>query len=104
MADPSIVLQVFRLLTANQDLEEAVLQGVTGMLISLLILCSLTVLSAEKIHLLLADFRVHFLFGSVGGRFVSDFIGIFVFWEIIQVTNKLFQEVDDVWWDYFKLT
>ena len=55
MVDPSIVLQVFRLLTANHDLEEAVLQGVIGMLISLLTLCSLIVLSVEKIHLLLAE-------------------------------------------------
>ena len=55
MADSSIVLQVFRLLTANHDLEEAVLQGVIGMLISLLMLCSLIVLSVENIHLLLVE-------------------------------------------------
>ena len=34
MADPFIVLQCFRLLIGNYDLEEAVLRGVTGMLIS----------------------------------------------------------------------
>ena len=50
MADPSIVLQVFCLLTANHDLEEEVLQGVIGMLISLLMLCSFIVLSLEKIE------------------------------------------------------
>ena len=55
MADSSIVLQVFRLLTANHDLEEAVSQGVIGMLISLLMLCSLIVLSVENIHLLLVE-------------------------------------------------
>ena len=55
MADSFIVLQVFRLLTASHDLEEAVLQGVIGMLISLLMLCSLIVLSVENIHLLLVE-------------------------------------------------
>ena len=34
MADSSIVLQFFRLLIGNHDLEEAVLSGVNGMLIS----------------------------------------------------------------------
>ena len=33
MADPSIVLQVFRLFTDSADPEKAVLQGVIGMLI-----------------------------------------------------------------------
>ena len=34
MADPSIVLQFFRLLIGNHDFEEAVLSGIIGMLIS----------------------------------------------------------------------
>ena len=34
MADPSIVIEFFRLLIGNHDLEEAVLSGVIGMLIS----------------------------------------------------------------------
>ena len=55
MADPSIVLQVFHLLTANHDLEEVVLQGAIGMLIFLLMLCNLIVLNVKKIHILLAE-------------------------------------------------
>ena len=70
MADSFIVLQVFRLLTANHDLEEAVLQGVIGMLISLLMLCSLIVLSVENIHLLLVEvFQGWFSFWFEGWTF-----------------------------------
>ena len=55
MANPSIVLQVFHLLTANHDLEEVVLQGVIGMLILLLMLCNLIVLNVKKNHIFLAE-------------------------------------------------
>ena len=49
-------------------------------------------------------FGVDFLFGLGDESFISDFNGIFVLWEIVQVTKKLFQEIDDIWWDYFKLS
>ena len=97
MADPFIVLQCFRLLIGNYVLEEAVLRGVTGMLISSLF-HSLIVSWVWKIHLLLAEvfqgWFFFFFFSSTNEPLVSDLINIFVFWEIIQVTNKLLQEID----------
>ena len=76
------------------------------MLISLLF-HSLIVSGVGKIHLLFEEvFQgcFYFLFGSVDEPLVSDLIDIFVFWEIIQVTNKLLEDINDVWWDNFKLT
>ena len=44
-------------------------------------------------------FRIDFHFSSADELLISDLIDIFVFWEIIQVTKKLLQEIGDIWWD-----